>query len=225
MAPYLIRRRGFTILELLTIITIISILLGFALVSYSSSKRNSRDARRKSDVTTYANALQELYSVKNTLYQPSFGASGFYYGRLTYTGKEGPIHYGSKSIAQSLITLGYLASAATDPSSTGNAPGQPDYVFVRCQIISYPIIPKNTQSVTPLNNSDAGGVWTKLENTSAARDVDLSNTRATCGSDTALAQFDFGYDPSGPGMKGPTPGDASFEKNNGYFAASVGRTY
>lgn len=54
---------GFTLLELLVVIGIISILVGLGAVSYSTSQRKSRDAKRKSDVKILQNSLEQYYSV------------------------------------------------------------------------------------------------------------------------------------------------------------------
>jgi len=53
-------KKGFTILELLIVIGIISLLVTFGTGIYSSAQRSSRDAKRKADLEQIAAAL-ELY--------------------------------------------------------------------------------------------------------------------------------------------------------------------
>jgi len=212
-------QRGFTIIEVLTVVTIITILVSLAIVSYTTTRRNSRDARRKSDVTAYAAAFNQYNSTKNSLFITGTGANGNSYGRIAFNGTEGSISYGSTSIAKSLLNLGFITTVTTDPGATKLTTGGPDYVFVRCM----PAPAQNTQSLT--SAGDSGAVWAKLESANNLRDVDLSNTVASCGSHTTQSgQFTFGYDPTGTGMQAPRP-NSNDEKSNGYFAAPVGRTF
>lgn len=61
---------SFTLLELLVVATIISLLTATGLVSYTSLSKNSRDARRKSDVAEIRTAL-EIYRSDNGYYPTS----------------------------------------------------------------------------------------------------------------------------------------------------------
>lgn len=54
-------RRGFTLIEVLTTITIIGILVAITSVVYSSSLKRSRDGQRKTDIDTIKNALEQYY--------------------------------------------------------------------------------------------------------------------------------------------------------------------
>jgi len=53
--------RGFTLLELLIVIALISILVVAAAVSYSESQKRARDTLRRSDLQKIALALEEYY--------------------------------------------------------------------------------------------------------------------------------------------------------------------
>jgi prepilin-type N-terminal cleavage/methylation domain-containing protein len=55
-------RRGFTIVELIIVITIMGILLILGVVNLSSSQISSRDAERKSDVESIAMHLETFYN-------------------------------------------------------------------------------------------------------------------------------------------------------------------
>lgn len=59
---YHILYTGFTLVELLVVISIISILASIALVSFRSTQMKGRDAQRKSDLKQMANALELYYS-------------------------------------------------------------------------------------------------------------------------------------------------------------------
>jgi prepilin-type N-terminal cleavage/methylation domain-containing protein len=65
---------GFTLIELLVVISIIGILVAVVSVSFSSSQKQARDTKRKSDLKFYQNAL-EVYANKNNGMYPMFGCS------------------------------------------------------------------------------------------------------------------------------------------------------
>lgn len=64
-------KKGFTMIELLVVIAIIGILASLALISFSRSQKQARDAQRKSDLKQYQNAL-ELFANKNNGLFPSY---------------------------------------------------------------------------------------------------------------------------------------------------------
>ncbi len=56
------RRQGFTLVELLIVISIIGVLAGFLFVNFSSVRERGRDARRKSDLDQLKTALRLYYN-------------------------------------------------------------------------------------------------------------------------------------------------------------------
>lgn len=56
-------RKGFTLLELLVVISIIAILITIGLTSFTTSQKKGRDAKRKSDIKDVQNALEQYYSI------------------------------------------------------------------------------------------------------------------------------------------------------------------
>ncbi len=64
------QQRGFTFVELLVVITIMSLLMAAAIVTYSGSVKSARDARRKADMETIRSAL-ELCRAKDGSYPAS----------------------------------------------------------------------------------------------------------------------------------------------------------
>jgi len=89
-------KKGFSLVELLVVITIIAILSVTAYVAMGGQTVKARDAKRKQDLSTIQSAL-ELYALNNSRYPAS----------LTY-GTEGAPDY--------LLTKQYLSQIPTDPN-------------------------------------------------------------------------------------------------------------
>ncbi|OGK62464.1 hypothetical protein A2334_05505 [Candidatus Roizmanbacteria bacterium RIFOXYB2_FULL_38_10] len=68
-------QKGFTLLEMLIVLAIISIVITIASISYSTAQKKSRDSRRKSDLKVIQNAFEQYYSVCGYSYPVS--SSGF----------------------------------------------------------------------------------------------------------------------------------------------------
>lgn len=60
------KRRGFTIIELIVTITVMAILLSLAVVNLESSQVNARDAERKADAEGLASNLESYYNGRTT---------------------------------------------------------------------------------------------------------------------------------------------------------------
>lgn len=67
-------KSGFTLVELLVVISILGILASIALVAFTSSQIKGRDAQRKSDLTQVSRALEIFYQDYQK-YPPSDGAN------------------------------------------------------------------------------------------------------------------------------------------------------
>src|SRR3989338_3198993 len=65
---YSIRNKGFTLLELLVVVGIITILVNMGLSSFSTAQKKGRDAKRKTDIRGIQGALEQYYSVCGFVY-------------------------------------------------------------------------------------------------------------------------------------------------------------
>jgi prepilin-type N-terminal cleavage/methylation domain-containing protein len=74
-------RRGFTLIEVLTTITIIGILVGITVMTYGSSLQRSRDGQRKVDQDTIKNALEQFYLDHRYFPAATAGANNIYNSR------------------------------------------------------------------------------------------------------------------------------------------------
>ena len=59
------KKKGFTLVELMIVITVIAILSTIAVVSFTRVQKQARDTKRKSDIRALATALQAYYTEKN----------------------------------------------------------------------------------------------------------------------------------------------------------------
>ena len=62
------KQLGFTLVELLVVISVIGVLASIVLVSFTGSQKQARDTQRKSDVKQYQLALENFANKKNGLY-------------------------------------------------------------------------------------------------------------------------------------------------------------
>lgn len=60
--------KGFTLLEILVVIGIIAVLLGFASASYSTAQKKARDAKRSEDMKSVQHALEQYYALCDNAY-------------------------------------------------------------------------------------------------------------------------------------------------------------
>lgn len=98
-------RLGFTLVELLITITIIAILSTIALVSYTSFIKNSRDAKRQSDLKLMQSALEQYHADQK--YYP--------YSESVASGK--PLTNSTGAPLGTTLSKTYLNTIPSDPSA------------------------------------------------------------------------------------------------------------
>jgi general secretion pathway protein G len=69
-------KNGFTLIELLVTISIIAILIGTIITSAAIVQKNGRDAKRKADLASIQNALQQAYADLNRYPNNRTGVGG-----------------------------------------------------------------------------------------------------------------------------------------------------
>jgi prepilin-type N-terminal cleavage/methylation domain-containing protein len=62
-------QKGFTLLELLVVISIIGILIGLGAVSYTTAQKKGRDSRRLGDMRAMSSVYEQYYSDPANSYQ------------------------------------------------------------------------------------------------------------------------------------------------------------
>lgn len=93
------RNKAFTLIEILVVATIIGVLVTVTAVSFASSQKRSRDAKRKTDLETVRQALV-LYRQDN--------------------GSYGDISGGFTAVVSNLYNDGYLTDNSIDDPKNGN---------------------------------------------------------------------------------------------------------
>lgn len=62
------RQAGFTLLELLVVVSIIGILIAISSTAFSTAQKKSRDAKRRADIRSMQNAFEQYYAQSDGLY-------------------------------------------------------------------------------------------------------------------------------------------------------------
>lgn len=62
------KQNGFTLIELLVVIGVMGALLSFITVSFSNAQKQGRDSRRRQDLVSIQNALEQYYANNNFAY-------------------------------------------------------------------------------------------------------------------------------------------------------------
>jgi prepilin-type N-terminal cleavage/methylation domain-containing protein len=118
--------QGFTLIELLIALAIIGILAGVIISAATAVGRNTRDAKRLSDLRSIQSSLQQYYADQN--YYPLVGTSG-----------TGVLDLSDDTLTNPTGTITYTTTLPKDPSSSG------PYIYV----------PLTTSGLTTCDNTAA----------------------------------------------------------------------
>jgi len=75
MSTHTPRLFGFTLLELLVVISIIGILTAIALPAFSVTQKQGKDARRRGDMKSYQNCMEQAYVADGSTYVGTTGVA------------------------------------------------------------------------------------------------------------------------------------------------------
>jgi prepilin-type N-terminal cleavage/methylation domain-containing protein len=92
-------RKGFTLLELLIVISIIGILVAVATASYSSSQSKARNSRRMSDMKSVQNAAEQYFADNNSSYPDLSSTFGVTYLPGGFPVEPKPLPYAAYNYA------------------------------------------------------------------------------------------------------------------------------
>ena len=143
------KRRGFTVIELLVIIIVIGILAGIVLVGYGSMQLQARDAKIRDGASKISEAIELLYTKQGLSPADTKSGSGSsgtittVNGNQQCSGGNGAGWFGkptySCTLEEVLVANGYLASdyVASLPANTKYAhysgnPSRYSYMIYRC---------------------------------------------------------------------------------------------
>lgn len=110
------KNKGFTLLELLVVIGIISIMMALTTVAYSTAQRSGRDSRRKQDLVAMQNALEQYYSANSFEYPTTCSSASTY---LKSGWPEDPAS--SSTYTESCSATTYCICATMEKTTAGNS--------------------------------------------------------------------------------------------------------
>jgi prepilin-type N-terminal cleavage/methylation domain-containing protein len=128
--------KGFSLIELLVAISIMSVLLAMGTVSYTSAQRKGRDGRRRADMKEIQKALEQYYQNYNSTYPASLasgdtltvapaagGASAEEYIIPTDPKNDPPYEYSYSYSVGGGATPSYCFCTRLEEANKGNASG------------------------------------------------------------------------------------------------------
>lgn len=121
-----INKKAFTLLEILVVIGIIAVLVGLTTSSYSIAQKKARDAKRKSDLKSVQNCLEQYYSYNDnfkydggSLVNGNLPTSLSCGGTVYLTSPVDPINdITHKYVVSGVSSSGYKITAALEQGGT-----------------------------------------------------------------------------------------------------------
>jgi len=115
---------GFTLFELLVVISIIGILISLVAISYSNAQVKARDSRAKQDIKAMSDAFEQYYAANDSYAACATMAAGTWAGswppldpRGRVLGEDGYTYFGLSECT----TAGYTVCAELEQGRGGNA--------------------------------------------------------------------------------------------------------
>jgi len=118
------KKRGFTLFELLVSISIIGILVAVASTSYGSAQKKARDARRAEDMNAIQKAAEVFYSLNRSVYPANSGEfTNVALGGVLQQWPVDPKGGSWPAYTYNPVAGGYCACARMDNTVSGNSTG------------------------------------------------------------------------------------------------------
>lgn len=153
--------QGFTLIELLVVIAIIAILSMIGLTVFTTIQKNARDAKRKADINSIANAIEMKRTPGTSYYDANITAGDFGAGVIpteNYIGGSWSPKY-SIAVFCNAVNTGVTAPAVASTWATTGGTGIPSAPGASGSVTAYAAIPTTT-NVTPISTSGCGSkVW------------------------------------------------------------------
>jgi prepilin-type N-terminal cleavage/methylation domain-containing protein len=113
------RSRGFSLIELLVAITVLTLLTSIAISSYRNSQRNSRDARRRGDMTALQQAFEQYYIDNTSSYNATCSSMTATYIQGAYP--TDPVNSAPYEYAENCTADTYCLCARLEIEGKGNS--------------------------------------------------------------------------------------------------------
>ncbi len=176
----IISHKGFTLVELLVVMFIIGVLAAIVIVSVDQSRARSRDARRRADLATIKNAVEQFadkkasYTITWTDGTGGETCSGAGTGTPCttangYFNDSYAAPASGHSIASALVSWGFVSAELMDPLNKGKN----KYMFWSIDN-QYCIYAKLEKPGTLVNGFDSTGVTTLSKGYSASYEMNYA---------------------------------------------------